>query len=266
VRPERCFTAFDAEGRVEALIAYGDTGGEGEVVIELLDLPWDHDYEHAARELLQNSLPRISPRPVALEYILDEPHPWHPHPELRRSLLEQLGFEVVRTTSRWEWRGDSGVPAEDDRLSYGTVADAGRPAFEDALRRVLHESLDRRLRAADAKRHAEFLLGLNHNPSGYALAYDRSGRLVGLFAAARVGAYPIIALIGVVPEQRGRGHGLTLLAAATRHHVEVSGASAIRADTDELNEPMARCFRRAGYDAFATRTEYVHRRPLFGGG
>jgi RimJ/RimL family protein N-acetyltransferase len=117
-------------------------------------------------------------------------------------------------------------------------------------------SLDRRLRPEDAAGQVELLLGLAHEPGWYELAHEPSGDLVGLLAAACVQSQPIVALVGVVPEHRGRGHSLRLLARATRH-LAGSGAATIRADSDELNEPMARTFRRAGYRQFATRSEYL---------
>lgn len=260
-RRERCFVSVIGEGRVEGLIAYGDPSAEGEVVVELLDLPWHGDYCAVAEGLLDASLERLSPRPTRLEYLLAAPHPWHPHPEERRRALERLGFGLARVTRRWEWRRGTRMPEVADPLAYRPPRDVAE--LEDAVLRISENSLDRRIRAdrerlgpaADARRHAAFLLGLDHDSHDYELAYDE-GRLAGLAAAARVGWGPIVALVGVVPELRGRGHGLRLLVRATRRLAE-AGAEAIRGDSDELNEPMRRCFRRAGYRQFATRAEYV---------
>jgi RimJ/RimL family protein N-acetyltransferase len=260
-RRERCFVSVTARGRVEGLIAYGDPSAEGEIVVELLDLPWRGDHRSVADELLWASLERLSPRPSRLEYLLDSPHPWHPHAEERRAALERLGFRLARTTRRWEWRRETGIPQVADALSYRPQRDAAE--LEDAVLRISEGSLDRRIRAererlgpaADARRHAALLLELDHDPSGYELAYDQ-GRFAGLAAAARIRWGPIVALVGVVPELRGRGHGLRLLVRATRRHAD-AGAEAVRADSDELNEPMGQCFRRAGYRQFATRAEYL---------
>jgi ribosomal protein S18 acetylase RimI-like enzyme len=260
-RRERCFVAVGGEGRVEGLIAYGDPSADGAVVVELLDLPWRGDYRSAAEDLLASSMEQLSPRPIRLEYLLDVPHPWHPHAEERRRALERLGFRLARATRRWEWRRETRIPRVDDPLSYRPPRDAAE--LEDAVLRISEDSLDRRIRAdrerlgpvADARRQAAFLLGLDHEAHGYELAYDE-GRLAGLAAAARIRWGPIVALVGVVPELRGRGHGLRLLLRATRRLAE-AGAEKIRGDSDELNEPMRRCFRRAGYRQFAIRAEYV---------
>lgn len=52
--------------------------------------------------------------------------------------------------------------------------------------------------------------------------------------------------VGVLPEQRGRGHGHELLAQATRTLLAV-GVWRIFCDTAANNAPMIAAFRRAGY-------------------
>ena len=228
-------------------VAVSETGPDGTAFVELLDAAPDE-----AAELLERSLAQLEPRPARLEYLLDVPDPRHPHPEATRELLERLGFRLARVTRRWEWRRDTPVPSPEDPLNYYA---AGEAELEDAVRRAAAGSLDRRLRPGDARWHAELLCGFDHEPGWYEVATEPAGELVGLLAAARVQSQPIVAFVGVVPEHRGRGHSLRLLARATRHLAE-NGAPTIRADSDELNEPMARTFRRAGYRQFATRSEY----------
>jgi GNAT superfamily N-acetyltransferase len=228
-------------------VAFGEIGPDGTAVVELLEAAADE-----AADMLEGALAQFEPRPTRLEYLLDVPDPRHPSPDATRDLLERLGFGLVRVTRRWEWRRGTAIPALDDPLTYRA---AGGAELEDAVGRVAAGSLDRRLRPQDAAWHTELLLGFDHEPGWYELACDGGGDLVGLVAAARVGAQPIVAFVGVVPEHRRRGHSLRLLARATRHLAE-GGAETIRADSDELNEPMARAFRRGGYRQFATRSEY----------
>ncbi len=262
--PAGCFIAIDSDGGIEGLIAFSEVDSQGRAYVELLHAAWHDEPTRIVRELLDASLSQLPVRPATLEYLLDEPHPWHLQPAKRRAALADLGFEIARSTRRWEWRAGAPIPAGRGTLSYSTVEHGGRAAFEHAISRVSEDSLDRRLAAdrkrlgpvEDSRRHADFLLGLDHDPRGYELAYDTGGELVGLLAAARGSSWPIVALIGVVPERRGRGHGLTLLARATRHLARADGTTSIRADSDELNEPMRRCFERAGYTQFATRSEY----------
>ena len=228
-------------------VALGETAADGTAVVELLEAA-----PGEAAEVLGSALAQLDPRPARLEYLLDVPHPRHPRPDETRELLDRLGFRLVRVTRRWVWRCETPFPELDDPLTYRVAAEA---ELENAVRRVAVGSLDRRLGPDDARWHAELLLGLDHEPGWYELAVEPAGDLVGLLAAARVESQPIVAFVGVVPEHRARGHSLRLLARATRHLAE-SGAATIRADSDELNEPMARTFRRAGYRQFATRSEY----------
>ena len=228
-------------------VVFGDTAADGTVLVELVEAGLDE-----APALLESALAQLDPRPTTLEYLLDVPHPCHPHPDETRELLGRLGFRLVRVTRRWEWRRGTPLAEPDDPLTYRMASEA---ELKEAVRRVADGSLDRRLRPEDASWHTELLLGLDHEPGWYGLASEPGGDLVGLVAAARVQSQPIVAFVGVVPEHRGRGHSLRLLARATRH-LAASGAETIRADSDELNEPMARTFRRAGYRQFATRSEY----------
>ena len=70
----------------------------------------------------------------------------------------------------------------------------------------------------------------------------------------------VVAYLGVVPEQRGRGYAGELLAEASAF-LAGQGAGRIRADTDVANAPMAAAFERAGYDQFAIRIDLVAGTP-----
>ncbi len=92
----------------------------------------------------------------------------------------------------------------------------------------------------------------------HAAWHDEPTRIVRELLDASLSQLPVrpATLEYLLDERRGRGHGLTLLARATRHLARADGTTSIRADSDELNEPMRRCFERAGYTQFATRSEY----------
>ena len=151
-----------------------------------------------------------------------------------------------------------------DTLTHRSSRELPASVLEDAVRRVSAASRDRALRAnrrrrgedRDAREHALLLRHLSARFDGIALAYDRDDALVGVSAAGHAGTHPVITLIGVVPELRGQQHASRLLVAATRRCAQAFPGAAVRADCDVQNEPMARCFRHAGFDRFATRTEY----------
>jgi len=103
------------------------------------------------------------------------------------------------------------------------------------------------------------LQGLEHEPGWWELAYAPDGALVGLVMPALAPSMATIGYVGVVPEQRGRGHVHALLARGSATLARI-GRRPVRADTDTRNTPMADAFRRAGWREFAIRTEFE--RPL----
>jgi RimJ/RimL family protein N-acetyltransferase len=88
------------------------------------------------------------------------------------------------------------------------------------------------------------------------LAYTTGGELVGLSAPARTYSDPVVAYIGVVPEQRGHGYGYDLLVEAT-HILVGEGADRIIAGTDQTNVPMVAAFAKAGYPIAQERIDLI---------
>ena len=71
----------------------------------------------------------------------------------------------------------------------------------------------------------------------------------------------MIAYVGVVPAQRGRGLAVQLVQRGTDRLV-AAGADEIRGDCDRDNVAMVKAFRRAGFDETGRRRSY--RRALTG--
>jgi ribosomal protein S18 acetylase RimI-like enzyme len=67
----------------------------------------------------------------------------------------------------------------------------------------------------------------------------------------------VIAYVGVVPEQRGRGLAAPLVRRGTER-LAAAGATEIRGDCDRDNVAMVKAFERAGYAQFARRRSYRH--------
>ena len=84
------------------------------------------------------------------------------------------------------------------------------------------------------------------------IAHTPGGQLVGFTIPSANEDYPVIGYLGVVPEMRGHGYAVDLLAEATRI-LAAHGAERIRADTDATNVPMAAAFERARYRNFSVR-------------
>lgn len=200
-------------------------------------------------------------------HVLDAPPmwpQWQDSQEGRVGLLERLGFGLRRETSRFEWRTEHGLPAVARRLDFRALDEVGEEAFVGAIERVSEGTLDREIQAerdelgpaGAAREFFELERKLEYEAAWCQLAYAPEGGLVGLVMPARNPTAAVINYIGVVPEHRGRGYVDDLLAAGTAA-LHASGAERVLADTDTRNEPMAAAFRRAGYEEFAGRREYV---------
>ena len=262
MRPEWCYVAED-KGRAALWTL---PGVDEPLAIVLLDVAWNGDPSPAS-VLLETILEDARALGAEeLEHVLDSPPmwpQWQHSPEERTELLERAGFTLQRETSRFEWRGEDGLPSATGRLDFRTLEEVGEAAFVDAIERVSGGTLDREISAEReefgaveaARRFFELELQLEHDPAWCQLAYERSGEMVGLIMPARNPTSPVINYVGVVPEHRGRGYVDDLLARGTEI-LAAAGATTIRADTDTRNAPMAEAFERAGYRRFARRHEY----------
>ncbi|RPI52033.1 MAG: GNAT family N-acetyltransferase, partial [Acidobacteria bacterium] len=94
--------------------------------------------------------------------------------------------------------------------------------------------------------------GMRGDRAWWRTAHTSDGALVGFTIPSANEDFPVIGYLGVVPEMRGHGYAVDLLAEATRI-LAANGADCIRADTDALNLPMAATFERAHYRNFGVR-------------
>lgn len=101
----------------------------------------------------------------------------------------------------------------------------------------------------------------DHPERWFVVGVDPAGDAVGYVQAARVhGDRAIMAELGVVQAQRGRGYAGQLLAYGTAAVLD-DGVTQITTDTDEANRPMRAAFARCGYVEFATRHDFSWGRP-----
>lgn len=96
---------------------------------------------------------------------------------------------------------------------------------------------------------------MEYLPEWWELAYADDGALAGVIMAARNPTTAVIAYVGIVPEQRGRGLAAQLVRRGTERLLS-GGASEIRGDCDRDNIGMVKAFERAGYETFARRRTY----------
>jgi RimJ/RimL family protein N-acetyltransferase len=194
------------------------------------------------------------------EYHLFLPEAWSGQPDAAATTrrLEAAGQAgLTEKPERWHltWAESHGPARRNpDRLTYRSVGTEDDSLVLDLLRRILQGTLDSFSREdvgahgveETARRDLEYLASFPAPREWWRIGCDADGAPVGIVFPARNFEHAIIAYLGVVPEQRGKGHGLDLLLEATRV-LSALGADEIHADTDLGNIPMANAFRAAGY-------------------
>ena len=215
-------------------------------------LDWfDFTDADAAVELLRTA-------PFHTEYSIPLPANWRDDPATHAAATARLDaataagmtFLVERYTYRWT--PDCGLPERSTRLEFRPEPDD--EAIFDVFRRVNASSLDAHVRHivaeqgvdAAARDDLDYLRWMPSPREWWRLAYTPDGELVGLAAPGYHYSAHVISYIAVVPEQRGHGYALDLLAEAT-HLLAAEGATKIVAGTDVPNVPMAKAFARGNY-------------------
>jgi len=191
------------------------------------------------------------------EYRQFLPVDWHEHAGMRAAVADRrtvarlagLRFLVERLELRWPAKPGAALPPRPGRLTF-------RPVGDDAemlavVRGTLHGTMDAHSRrdlardgvGAAARAVVEELPGPR---SLVRLAYDPTGRCVGMTVPGLRPWGADISYVGVLPEHRGNGYADELLLEASHLLVE-GGATEIVAATDVGNSPMAAAFARCGY-------------------
>jgi ribosomal protein S18 acetylase RimI-like enzyme len=183
------------------------------------------------------------------------------HPEARVALLEATGYELVRDGLRWLLSSPR-TTASDGPLTFRALLEVGENAFVDAIAATFEGTPDAELNhdiaehgpREAARRYLEDHKSLDHRPEWFELGYA-ADELAGVIMGARNPTSAVIAYVGVVPEQRGRGFATALVRRGTER-LAASGAAEIRGDCDRDNVAMVKAFERAGYEQFARRRSF----------
>jgi RimJ/RimL family protein N-acetyltransferase len=264
-RPHWTWVA-ERDGRVVARAAWwGAPDDDHPIALDWFDLAGAPDRVAVGAALLRAASERVRTDAGGFpEYHLFLPADWHERPDVRHAVDErtdaagQAGLRPFVERVRIEWVAASGAPATDGRLTLVPAVDDAE--LLEVLERINVGTLDAYARrdierhgaAAAASQQLEDLGWMPAPRDWWRLAYSTDGALVGVVMPSRNYEAFVIAYIGVVPEQRGRGHVGRLLAEATAFLVG-QGAERIVADTDTGNRPMAAAFERAAYRVTARR-------------
>ena len=194
------------------------------------------------------------------DYHIFLPADWHDRQDAiaevgwRREAAQQAGLTVALERLGYEWTPDAGLPSRTGRLTFRQ--EAADAVFAGLFSRVLLGTLDATSRRAaesagplaqarqDVRFYREKMLGQR---AWWRVAQTPAGEIAGFGIPSQNTDYPVVGYLGVLPEHRGHGYVGEILAEITRILVAETGATAIRADTDLENRPMAAAFERAGY-------------------
>jgi ribosomal protein S18 acetylase RimI-like enzyme len=267
-KPEWCVLGLESGKPVAraALWALPDQGVPTDIV--LIDADWSDKDLSAGRTLLTHVHELAGGLGAdALSHHVDSPPgapQYQENEDARIRLLVESGYERLRDGLRWRYSGSSlqeATPA--CRLVFRALQDVGEDTFVDALASTYQGTRDSWITRSIEERgtlgaaRADFLdyQGMDHLPEWWELAYADDGALAGVIMTARNPSSAVIAYVGVIPEQRGRGLAQQLVRRGTERLLE-SGADEIRGDCDLDNVGMVKAFERAGYEQFTRRRSY----------
>ncbi|MFH9724998.1 GNAT family N-acetyltransferase [Streptomyces sp. NPDC017254] len=269
-RPEWCLVAEDGEGRLTgSVVLWTMPGHEVPLAVVLFEAP--EDSPETAAALLDAAAARAGELGAKeLEHVVDSPAQapqFQRNPERRGELLRRSGYEVIRDGRRFGLRmpaAPDGLPADDPRLTFRSLAELGPEPFVAVLAELLADTADARLtadvREHGARRAAELLFEetaeLKHEPEWWELGFDADGTVAVISLPAENPSVPVIGFVGVAPAHRGKGYATSVVIRGTRV-LAAAGAAEIRGDCDAANVAMARAFERAGYENFADRLEFA---------
>jgi RimJ/RimL family protein N-acetyltransferase len=267
-KPGWCLVGHEAGRPVAraALWALPDHAVPTDVV--LIDADWDEEDLAAGRSLLSgvHELALADGADALTHHVDTPPGPpqYQENDEARVRLRSRSGYELLRDGLRWRY---SGAVPEDGRdapsLVFRPVSDVGEKAFVEAIAATYQGTRDSWLLATIEERgllgaaQADFLdyRRLEHVSEWWELAYTEDGALAGAIIGARTPRQAVVAYVGVVPEQRGRGLAARLVRRATEQLL-ASGAEEIGGDCDRDNIAMVKAFERAGFAQVARRRTY----------
>jgi RimJ/RimL family protein N-acetyltransferase len=240
-------------------------GAEVPSNVVLIETDWDDPRLRAGRALMArvHDLARRLGTEELGHTIDDPPVPpqYQEHPEARVALLEATGYELVRDGLRWLLPSPE-RDEPDGPLCFRTVSEVGEEAFVDAIAATFEGTADSELMLEiqergeheAARRYLEAHASLEHRPEWFELGYS-GDQLAGVIMGARNPTSAVIAYVGVVAAQRGRGFAVPLVRRGTAR-LAADGATEIRGDCDRANVAMVRAFERAGYTRFARRRSF----------
>ena len=266
-KPAWCMLALEGGVPVARAAFWSLPGQEVPSDLVLIDADWSDDDLSAGQALLARMHELAGALGTdALGHSVDSPPAapqYQENEDARIRLLTESGYDLLRDGLRWRYTASSSQAAQQKHsLSFRSLSEVGDDAFVDAIASTYQGTRDSWLtrniqeHGLQGAARSDFreLQDMEYRPEWWELAYE-DGALAGVIMAARNPSVAVVAYVGVVPEQRGRGLAPQLVRRGTERLVD-SGADEIRGDCDLDNVAMVKAFERAGYEQFARRRTY----------
>ena len=267
-KPEWCVLAVAGGVPVARAALWALPDHEVPTDIVLVEADWNDEELVAGRALLSrvHDLAAANGTEALSHHVDSPPGPpqYQENEEARIRTLVESGYELLRDGLRWSHTGPS---AQDDRpapaLVFRSLPEVGEEAFVEAIASTYRRTQDSWI-SLSIENHgvlgaarADFrdYQGLEHSPEWWELAYTEDDTLAGVIIGARNPSKAVVAYVGVVPEQRGRGLAARLVRRCTEQLV-ASGSDEIGGDCDRDNVAMVKAFERAGFERVARRRSY----------
>ena len=265
---EWCILALQAGAPVARAALWALPGQPVPTDVVLIDTDWSEEDLSTGQALLTRVHEVAADLGAdGLSHSVDSPPgapQYQDNAEARIRLLERAGYELLRDGLRWTYSGSAPQgPGPGHSLDFRPLQEVGEDAFVNAIAATYEGTRDSWINRSieengtlEAAR-ADFLdyQAMEHLPEWWELAYAGDGALAGVIMAARNPSTAVIAYVGVVPDQRGRGLASELTRRGTERLLE-AGATEIRGDCDRDNVGMVKAFERSGYQQFARRRTY----------
>jgi ribosomal protein S18 acetylase RimI-like enzyme len=266
-RPDWCVLGLEEGAPVARAALWAMPGHAVPTDIVLIDADWGDESLAAGRALLEKVSSLAGELGAdTLSHSVDSPPaaPQYQENETARiRLLVSSGYELLRDGLRWTYSRAGAQGAAPSSLAFRPLPEVGEDSFVQAIAKTYQGTRDswiarnvqeRGLFGAARADYVDYQ-GLEHEPEWWELAYTEDGALAGVIMVGKNPSVAVIAYVGVVPDQRGRGLAQQLVQRGTELLV-AGGADEIRGDCDRDNVGMVKAFERAGYEQFARRRTY----------
>lgn len=265
-RPEWSFVVEDAGRYLGSVLYFDFGGGDAELAIWGLNLPWERDFLEIGEQLLKDSLEEIQSRPLKrVEFRCDSQQRHH---QEVRAVLERAGFQLSQEKECYVLTNLDRAHASSS-LVFRTLDEVGEGRFVEAIQQVTVNTLDREdqdevdTRGAEeaAREYFDLLASIDDDPHRWVLAYDPHGHLVGLVVAQRLSEETgCINYIGVAPEFRGNNYSRDLIIKAGQLITSDEAVERMIAEIDVENFPLARALAALRYQR--SKTLWVYHNDL----